>query len=291
MTSPHVPHSPFLQHIAAQQIVLIPSLLSHHGGSDTSTLYIEQRGYPSPYILDPNSCPGLGTCSVIVEEIDTLDCALKLLRDGGGGVGVLNMASAFLRGGGWLEGTTAQEEQICYRSTLAVTLKAEYYPLPDVYPEEPGYEATDEVGCVFSPEVVVNRRGEEGGYEELPEEEIRVVAVISMAGVDLRGWEGWNQEVEGIKRDKIRLILRVAARRGCRKLVLGALGCGVFRCPPEEVADVFRGVLREKEFKGWWEEVRFAVLGKQNYGAFWSVLNGVEVGEDSDNTRKRGCFA
>lgn len=222
--------------------------------------------------------------------MDTLDCALRLLKGGGSKIGVLNMASAFLRGGGWLEGTTAQEEQICYRSTLAITLKGEYYPLPDVYPAEPGYEATDEVGCVYSPDVVINRRGEAGGYQELPEEEIGVVAVISVAGVDLRGWEGWNREVEEIKRDKIRLLLRVAARRGMRRLVLGALGCGVFRCPPEEVAGVFRGVLQEREFKGWWDEVRFAVLGRENFGVFGRVLDGVEVGEDGENERGRGLY-
>lgn len=60
---------------------------------------------------------------------------------------------------------------------------------------------------------------------------------------------------------KIRLVLRIAAKHGHRKLVLGALGCGAARNPQKDVARVFREVMQEPEFQGgWWEQLAFAVL-------------------------------
>jgi uncharacterized protein (TIGR02452 family) len=77
----------------------------------------------------------------------------------------------------------------------------------------------------------------------------------------------------------------VAARQGHTKLVLGALGCGVFANPPGDVAQCFLEVLREDEFQGgWWEAVVFAVLdnargdqggkdGSGNFGIFYRALD------------------
>lgn len=77
---------------------------------------------------------------------------------------------------------------------------------------------------------------------------------------------------------------------GHTKLVLGALGCGVFANPPGDVARCFLEVLRETEFQGgWWQEVAFAVLdnvkggeeggkeGKGNFGVFYRGLHGKVV--------------
>lgn len=90
--------------------------------------------------------------------------------------------------------------------------------------------------------------------------------------------------------NKIRLTLRVAAIKGHKKLVLGALGCGAFHNPREKVAECFLRVFEEPEFRGgWWEEVVFAVLdtdtgegkggpqGSGNFGVFYRGLNGVVV--------------
>lgn len=58
---------------------------------------------------------------------------------------------------------------------------------------------------------------------------------------------------------KIRQILRVAGLNGHRRLVLGALGCGVFGNPNREVAEMFLRILKEPEFSGgWWKEITFA---------------------------------
>ncbi|KAJ7765555.1 hypothetical protein B0H14DRAFT_2970744, partial [Mycena olivaceomarginata] len=66
-------------------------------------------------------------------------------------------------------------------------------------------------------------------------------------------------------REKIKCVFRAAAAQGCRRLVLGAFGCGAFGNPPAEVAKLFRRVLLGRdgngggEFLGCFDEVTFAI--------------------------------
>jgi uncharacterized protein (TIGR02452 family) len=64
-------------------------------------------------------------------------------------------------------------------------------------------------------------------------------------------------------------------------LVLGALGCGAFRNPPEEVAICWLEVLQEEEFGGgWWDTIWFAIYDTRNEGnfeVFEKILGGQEI--------------
>ncbi|KAH6622563.1 hypothetical protein F5144DRAFT_594897 [Chaetomium tenue] len=79
----------------------------------------------------------------------------------------------------------------------------------------------------------------------------------------------------------MRLVLRIAAHHRHRHLVLGALGCGVYANPPEDVAHCWLEVLREDEFSGgWWRQICFAVFdpsGTGNYDVFRRVLHDQQV--------------
>ena len=44
---------------------------------------------------------------------------------------------------------------------------------------------------------------------------------------------------------KVRLILQIAIQKGHDAVVLGALGCGAWRNPPQHVAEIFQEVLAE----------------------------------------------
>jgi len=63
---------------------------------------------------------------------------------------------------------------------------------------------------------------------------------------------------------KVRLLLQVARERGVKRLVLGALGCGAYENPPEEVAGIFRKVIlgskRRKGVGEFFEEIVFAIF-------------------------------
>lgn len=80
--------------------------------------------------------------------------------------------------------------------------------------------------------------------------------------------------------NKIRQMLRVLATHGITHCVLGALGCGVFGNPPRRVAQLFRKVIMEDEFKGRFSGIMFAVLDARNegnFGVFREVLDGLAV--------------
>jgi uncharacterized protein (TIGR02452 family) len=105
-------------------------------------------------------------------------------------------------------------------------------------------------------------------------------------------------DLEDLK-GKIRLVYRMAAHHGQQYLVLGvfhsvlsfrmcplkytgAMGCGVYGCPPRLVAEEMKAGLLEPEFQGWFRRVVFAVYSKKSNGAgnfdiFQELLEGVEM--------------
>jgi uncharacterized protein (TIGR02452 family) len=198
---------------------------------------------------------------------------------------VLNLASERSAGGGWQNGALAQEECLCYRSSLYLSLHKSYYPLPSL-------------SAIYSPHVLLIRDAMSRGHTLLtPPAQPLTLPALSVISVAALRHPSLSQDKKAFKSEgaraetkrKIRLTLRVAARQGHTRLVLGALGCGVFANPPREVAVCFLEVLREKEFSGgWWEEVVFAVLdnvkgadggkdGEGNFGQFYRVLHGEVV--------------
>jgi uncharacterized protein (TIGR02452 family) len=63
-------------------------------------------------------------------------------------------------------------------------------------------------------------------------------------------------------RERVARVLAIAARHDHDALVLGAWGCGVFRCDPIVVADAF-GAALEGPFAGRFAEVVFAIVDER----------------------------
>ncbi|KAE8151838.1 hypothetical protein BDV25DRAFT_128440 [Aspergillus avenaceus] len=250
------------------------------------------KGYRYSHIkipmLDPKYCPNLNSQVQIVNR-DTLDIALDLTHPTTSpqtintkNVCVLNMASEKHAGGGWLRGALAQEEELCYRSSLSFTLKLRYYPL--------GVR-----DAIYSPTVVVFRENFKKFHRLMDlqsPQSLPIVSVISMAALrrprvdrSTHPPKFKSSADREVTKDKMRLILRIAAYNKHRRLILGALGCGAFENPKEEVADCWAEVLQEPEFQGWWESIVFAVLEDQkdlagsdgNFSAFHTKLHGLKV--------------
>jgi uncharacterized protein (TIGR02452 family) len=198
-------------------------------------------------------------------------------------VAVLNLASERYPGGGWENGTLAQEEALCYRSSLYRSLHRSYYPLPLL-------------AAVYTPNCLLIRSSLSSGHRLLtsPPADLPVTSVITVAALrhpEIDEYGGfaheWDRETT---KTKIRGTLRLAVLKGHTKIVLGALGCGAFGNPPEDVAQCFVEVFEMEEFKGkgWFEDVVFAIIdnakgseggkhGVGNYGIFYRALDGMIV--------------
>lgn len=267
-------------------------------------------------VLGTSSSSGKSTQAVEVEILEHLRSLAasphNLIPVAAARVAVLNMASERSPGGGWLKGAAAQEEALCFRSTLAASLHRNLYPI-------------ERRAGLYTRDVVIFRGSMDEGHRlmvpETPAPELPVVGALTVAGIrrpdvkpaedaavtaqgasgeakGLEGAPGGGSEYEAedqpqrgnanreenapkgplvfadpaareLTKDKMRLCLRMAGAKGHTMLVLGAIGCGAFRNPPQEVADCWMEVLQESEFAGgWFKEIWFAVYDRRKEGNF-----------------------
>ena len=263
-----------LSEVAAETSSLLPGLLATRPDAPPEGYLCEGKWVEK---LDPSRCPSFPPTKIRVINADSIDAALDL-RPSSKPPCILNMANAYFAGGGWLHGALAQEECLCYRTSLSFTLKHRFYPIPDK-------------ACIYSPTVLIIRESMKDNNKLLDfrdPRKLNVVSIVSVAAVcrpvvtsSSNGTSTYvNLQDERLMKDKIRITLRTAIRNKHRQIVLGALGCGAFGNPREEVAGMFATILEEREFSGgWWEDVVFAVLddGRGNYQTFQQKLDGMSV--------------
>ena len=211
---------------------------------------------------------------------DCMDVAQYLLGKGYNPA-ILNLASAKRPCGGWDEGMGAQEESLCFSSTLSVSLyqygdpkyknvRASGVPLKEI-----GYPHDMNHGGIYSKNVTFFRNNISMFYT-LRDEPFKcdVITVAGLcfngkshyAGIDEMSFRaadgGFTTEGEEIMLNKIRTIFRMAVEHGKDSIILGALACGAYKCPPNEVAKQYKMVIEEPEFKNKFKLLVFAILEK-----------------------------
>ncbi|KAK7735572.1 hypothetical protein SLS53_007486 [Cytospora paraplurivora] len=218
---------------------VIPSLLSAHPrarrGIDAAELMVAPKAQPPSKI-------GSGAPSsprLVIRSCDTLTAAHSLLASPANTtrkVAILNMASPLSPGGGFINGATSQEEYLCMRTTLLPSLRDEFYRLP-------------EIGCVFTPDVLVFRDAEGGDLDKKDRWFVDVLsaAMLRLPETEVDEGTGRGRYVHQKDREtvvnKMRTVMRVAQIKGAQKIVLGAWGCGAYGNPVGEIARAWRRVL------------------------------------------------
>jgi uncharacterized protein (TIGR02452 family) len=172
-------------------------------------------------------------------------------------VAALNFASAKNPGGGFLNGSQAQEESLARSSGLHASLVREqaFY---ERHRASSSLLYTD--AMILSPHCPVFRR-DDGSLLDSPGAVAFITSPAPNAGAmtDTRGPE--LERVPDVLRARSEYVLALAASQGYERLVLGAWGCGVFGNDPKLVADCFMSHLRGP-WRGRFERVVFSVLDR-----------------------------
>jgi uncharacterized protein (TIGR02452 family) len=206
-----------------------------------------QRARVVPEILQRAVVQGPRVATqLIVEPVTTYEMTRRLVQQGYRPL-VLDMANLYIPGGSVTTGARAQEETVCRQSTLYPALQRLPYPLP-------------ECGGAFVPGVQFFRDDAYQGVEPLTAD----VFASAAYNCNRAHGDGYDRpeadEVysSGTER-KIRTMLRLAIENGNRALVLSAFGCGAFRNDPRFIADTYRRILNEPEFRGAFDVVSFGI--------------------------------
>lgn len=205
--------------------------------------------------FDFTSLPSVqGTTTIEFYKADCIEVGLDYVRQGGRPV-LLNMASEYKPGGGVENGVHTQEEELFRRSNYHKYLHRRDYPTPPIY-------------VAYSPGVEFYRGGADSDYEHY-DTPIKIDC-IALAGLRRPQLSADGRRI-ALRADiqtlenKIRLLIYAAAVQGNDVLILSALGCGAFACPPVHVAQIFKKIICENE--GRFKKIVFAILGS-NYEPF-----------------------
>jgi uncharacterized protein (TIGR02452 family) len=171
---------------------------------------------------------------------------------------VLNMASYKRPGGGVYNGARAQEECLFRCSNLIHVVSTDFYPIAEnealytkdaIFFKDKEYDYMDPVEC----------------------------DVVTIAAINLNENTKYDplqniKDYRKVTKDKIRLMISLAAKNGVQNLILGAWGCGVFKNDPKLMAQYFSEVLVGEGYNLNFKNVVFAIINDHN-----SVGNNFEI--------------
>jgi uncharacterized protein (TIGR02452 family) len=226
------------------------------------------------YLPEELECLGLPNVQhqtqITVTPESTLE-AMQRLTQNGLQLAALNFASAKNPGGGFLRGAQAQEESLARSSGLYACLQN----APDFYQYHRHHaDLRYSHRMIYSPNVPFFKN-DNGDLLEMPYTASIITSAAPNYGALEKNQPQHLPSVPNVLAARAELVLRLAAQHQHRHLVLGAWGCGVFRNPPEWVAETFLELLNGR-YKGVFESVVFAVYDRskqQNViGAFRQVF-------------------
>jgi uncharacterized protein (TIGR02452 family) len=223
------------------------------------------------YFTAPDKLEGNGNYQTEYSVInaDCLETAEILVKSGFNPC-VLNLASRQNPGGGVINGSGAQEENIFRRSNLFLSLYqfASYANEYGIKKHEKSYPLDRNTGGIYSADITIFRGSEKNGYCLLRKPyTVSFVTVPAINAPELIERNGNLYIIDNLvepTKEKIRTILRISGKYKHDCLVLGAFGCGAFGNPPNHMAKLFKEVFLEKEFINKFKMIVFSIFDDHN---------------------------
>eukprot|EP01036_Dinobryon_divergens_P037075 gene37075-48409_t len=206
------------------------------------------------------------------------DVTAQLTREFGVIFAALNMANAYVFGGGYVEGMIAQEENM-FRRTDCHFADAHFDREQDQYEKHHTDLLEARNGQVYldtsRPRVCIRRSEDRSrpdlGYALLDEDDVFPFYELRAAAQDLRRGQSFDPR-ECSKRVAAQLDTLWAA--GLRHVVLSAFGCGAFMNPASEVARCYYDAILQRLDS--FDVIAFAIFhagyGADNFGPFEQTL-------------------
>ena len=212
---------------------------------------------------------------------DTTIKGALFLFGGNNKVGILNFASAIKAGGGWINGRVAQEEDIMRKTTLFPSLVIQDKFYKEHTKDNPFYSNT----IIYSPNVYI-MKDENFQYRALKEINVVTSAAVNLTDIKnnlilsnyLNDYNNKNNVdlVTEIMKKRMQRILLIFAENNIKNIVLGAFGCGVFGQDANNIANVWKYLLKDKHLEKYFDNIVFAVLdnspNKCNYTPFENLF-------------------
>lgn len=171
---------------------------------------------------------------------------VQVIQQTKGKVAVLNFASAKNPGGGFLKGSSAQEESIARASDLYLYLKGQ-----DAFYQNPKHHLNGlyDSDALYATDVTLLKDGNGNRIAD------KSFDVITSCAVNVQTIKDKKQTdilklADKTMRARIENVFTLAIEAKVDTLVLGAFGCGVFGNNPYTVRNTFQSVQQDVRFKG-----------------------------------------
>ncbi len=190
----------------------------------------------------------LNSPEIIVDNLDTVS---GLMKYHSGKTVVLNFASYKNPGGGFLTGSSAQEEALCHESTLYEVISDNAFVRYYEWNNENKNKALYKNRALWSPEIIFEKDGQ-----------TITADVLTVAAPNRKAYMDYMKdasEEENLKALQLRtqFVADLIKIHACDTAILGAFGCGVFGQDPETVARLFKKAMADSGIK-----IVYAVIDK-----------------------------